>query len=41
MKEFFEKNRKKLLDKLNDGDLVILYAGAAPVKRGDENYPFC
>lgn len=40
MKEFFEKNRKKLLDKLNDGDLVILYAGAAPVKRGDENYPF-
>ena len=40
MKEFFEKNRKKLLNKLNDGDLVILYAGAAPVKRGDENYPF-
>ena len=40
MKEFFEKNRKKLLDKLNDGDLVILYAGVAPVKRGDENYPF-
>ena len=37
---FFSGNRKKLLNVLEDGDLAILVAGAAPVKRGDENYPF-
>ena len=40
MKENFILNRKKFLDKLENNDLAVLYAGKAPVKRGDEFYPF-
>ncbi len=40
MKENFIINRKKFLDKLENNDLAVLYAGKAPVKRGDEFYPF-
>ena len=40
MKEYFILNRKKFLNKLENNDLAILYAGKAPVKRGDEFYPF-
>jgi len=38
--DFFINNRKKLFDKMKNGDMVILFAGNSPVKRGDENYPF-
>ena len=40
MKDYFINNRKKLTDKMENGDAVFLFAGKAPVKRGDENYPF-
>ena len=40
MKEHFEKNRKKLFDIMEEGSIAVLFAGEAPVKRGDENYPF-
>ncbi len=40
MKENFILNRKKFLNKLENNDLAVLYAGKAPVKRGDEFYPF-
>lgn len=39
-KEFFKNNRAKLLDKMEDNTAVILFAGSAPKKSGDENYPF-
>ena len=40
MTEFFKNNRKKLFDNIDNSSIVILFAGKAPVKRGDENYPF-
>lgn len=40
MKDYFISNRKKLTNKMENGDAVFLFAGKAPVKRGDENYPF-
>ena len=40
MTEFFKNNRKKLFENIEDSSAVILFAGKAPVKRGDENYPF-
>ncbi len=40
MKKFFKKNRDKLFNILQDGEMVILFSGEAPVKRGDEKYPF-
>lgn len=39
-KEFFTKNRKNLMDKVQDNSVVILFAGNAPQKSGDENYNF-
>ncbi len=40
MKEFFTKNRNKVYSVLNDGDFVLMFAGEAPTKRGDEKYLF-
>lgn len=40
MKNFFINNRKKLYNNILDNSIVVLFAGKAPVKRGDEFYPF-
>ncbi|MGE4214822.1 MAG: aminopeptidase P family protein [Anaerotignaceae bacterium] len=40
MVDFFTKNRDKLFEILEDGDLAVLFAGEAPTKRGDEKYLF-
>ncbi len=40
MENFFCSNRKKLSDFLQDRCAVVLFAGQAPLKRGDERYPF-
>ncbi|MBS4959875.1 MAG: aminopeptidase P N-terminal domain-containing protein [Clostridiales bacterium] len=37
---FFVGNRKKLADFLDSTSVLVLFAGTAPKKRGDENYPF-
>lgn len=39
-KEFFIRNRKNFMDKVLDNSIVILFAGNAPQKSGDENYNF-
>jgi Xaa-Pro aminopeptidase len=39
-KEFFAKNRSKLIEKLEDNSIVILFAGKAPKKSADEAYTF-
>lgn len=36
----FEKNREKMANKLKENELFILFSGEAPIKRGDEYYPF-
>lgn len=38
--EFFVKNRKRLFRKLKENSIAVLFAGQAPYKRGDEQYPF-
>lgn len=40
MNKYFEKNRQKLFDLMKDNSIAVVFAGEAPVKRGDENYPF-
>lgn len=37
---FFENNRQKLFNKINDKSVVLLFSGSAPKKLGDENYQF-
>jgi len=39
-KEFYIKNRKRVFDKIKDNSILILFAGNAPKKTGDEEYPF-
>ncbi len=39
-KEFFKKHREKLMEKIEDSSVIVLFAGNAPKKSGDENYPF-
>lgn len=39
-KEFFIKNRKKLVEKLEANSILLLFAGQAPYKSADELYPF-
>lgn len=39
-KEFFINNRKKLAEKLEDGSLLLLFAGKAPRRSADEYYEF-
>ena len=39
--EFYANNRKKLLEKLEEGSMVLLYSGIAPVKSNDqETWPY-
>jgi len=39
--EFFSGNRKRLLDRLEENSIVLLYSGVAPVKSNDQNmHPF-
>lgn len=38
--EFFQKNRVKLAQRLQEHSIAVLFAGKAPLKRGDEYYPF-
>lgn len=39
-KGFFIENRKKLMSSIEDNSAVVLFAGKAPKKSSDENYPF-
>ncbi len=39
-KSLFKKNRKKLMNNLENNSMVILFSGNAPVKSEDENYQF-
>ncbi len=39
-KEVFEFNRKRVLEKLEENSLLILFAGNAPKKTADEKYSF-
>lgn len=39
-KEFHQGNRKRLYEAFANGTLIIVYAGRAPRKTQDENYPF-
>ena len=39
-KEFFKNNRQKLIEEIEDNSIIVLFAGNAPKKSGDENYPF-
>lgn len=39
-KKFFKENRKKLMNKLENGTVVILFGGKAPHKSADDNYNF-
>lgn len=36
----FEKDRRKLLERMETQSAAVLFAGRAPYKRGDEKYPF-
>lgn len=40
MQQFFINNRKKVLDKLEDKSALVLFAGKAPIRRGDQYYGF-
>jgi Xaa-Pro aminopeptidase len=39
-KDFFVKNRNRLYEKLEEGSLLVLFAGKAPQKSADEAYAF-
>ena len=39
-REFYKNNRERVLNKIKDNSLLILFAGKSPKKTGDENYPF-
>ncbi|MDD4843979.1 MAG: aminopeptidase P family protein [Anaerotignum sp.] len=36
----FQKNRNKLEERLTEDSVAVVFAGRAPYKRGDEQYPF-
>ena len=39
--EFFSGNRKRFLDKLEEGSIAFLYSGVVPVTRNDQTmHPF-
>jgi len=40
MSKLFIDNRAKVADKLENGSLMVIFGGVAPVKRGDEFYPY-
>lgn len=39
-KNMYKVNREKVLEKIKDNSVVVLFAGKAPRKTGDERYPF-
>ena len=39
-KEVFIRNRKKLMNKMEDNSITVFFSGRAPKKTGDENYQF-
>lgn len=39
-KKFYKTNRYRVLDKIKDNSILILFSGKAPKKSADENYPF-
>ena len=39
-KEFYKNNRKKLLERVEDNSIVLLFSGKAPYKSADETYQF-
>lgn len=39
-KEFYIKNRERLMSKVDENSVVILFAGSAPYKSADETYQF-
>ena len=39
-KDVFIENRKRLIEKLEDNAIVILFAGKAPIKSADEKYQY-
>lgn len=39
-KENYIKNRRKIIDSMKDNSLLVLFAGMAPRKSGDETYAF-
>ena len=40
MVDFFLKNRIRFAEKMENSGVLVLFSGYAPVKRGDEFYPF-
>ena len=40
IKEVFKRNRERLMEKVSDNSVVILFAGNAPRKTADEQYQF-
>ena len=40
MNNFFKENREKFAEIIEDNSIALFFAGEAPVKRGDEHYPF-
>ena len=41
MREYIISNRKRLFEKMEIGDCIVLYSGNEKHKTADENYPFC
>ena len=39
-KNMYKINRENVLEKIKDNSIVVLFAGKAPKKTGDESYPF-
>lgn len=39
-REFYKRNRDRVLEKIKDNSILILFAGKAPKKSADESYPF-
>ena len=39
-KNMYKINRENVLEKIKDNSIVVLFAGRAPKKTGDESYPF-
>lgn len=39
-KEFFIKTRQKVVDKLVDNSILILFSGVSPFMNADAKYPF-
>jgi len=38
--EFYQNNRKKLAERMEENSLALFFSGFAPRKRADEDYPF-